>query len=187
MAEFYELFFEVRIKGAWYLSDVIDEDGHEVPGSHFCRGKYFDRTTKLTIVPNVMGRPVDFRETSFGVPIVSKSFANAVEKIDSSAIQRIPVTVAPSTNGYEILNILPMLDCIDYDHTPLERWTEDGYILPEKVGRIKGIFKLRIRPEETNGHHIFRLAEYHSVISISKELKVALKEHGFTGMKFIPA
>jgi len=188
MKKYYQLFFEVKIDGAWYLSEINDENGEGLLGSHFNQGKKFNQTTKLTVIPNVVGQPVDFRETSFAVPIVSEAFAKIVETFDPNAIQRIPVTVAPNITGFEILNILTKLDCIDYETTLLEKYTNDlHYMFPDKIGQIKGIFDLHVRPEIAKSHHIFRLSEYWVITIISEELKDALEEKNFTGMKFYPA
>ena len=185
MTQYFRLTLEVRIKGAWYLSTILDQEHEEILGSHFNQGKRFDKMTELTVIPNVVGKPVDFRETSFGVPIVSSTFANVVESLDPEAIQRIPVTVAPSTFGYEILNILTMLECIDHEHTLIEYYTEKDHV-PEVVGRIKSIQHLTIRPDIVEGHHIFRLTERWTIIVVSEVLKKALEDSGFTGTKFIP-
>ncbi len=185
MMQYFRLTLEVEIKGAWYLSEIVDEQGKEVLASRFNHGKVFDFAKKLTVLPNVVGNPVDFRETSFAAPIVSSAFVAVVESFDPTAIQRIPVIVAPSTTGYEILNILTMLECLDYELTDVERYTNE-YVFPEKLGQIKSLLNIRIRPEVAEGHHIFRLAEWWVVTIVSEALKNALEEKRFTGMKFIP-
>ncbi len=185
MTPYFRLTLEVNIQGAWYLSTVVDGKGREVLGSYFNQGKYFERATKLTVIPNVIGKPVDFRETSFGVPVVSNTFANVVAGFDPQAIQLIPVTVAPSITGYAVLNILAMLDCIDHEHTDIGYYTEKDDVL-EVIGKIKLIRNLTIRSEIVEGHHIFRLAQRWNIIVVSEVLKRALEESRFTGMKFIP-
>ncbi|MFN8411303.1 MAG: hypothetical protein U0Z26_02830 [Anaerolineales bacterium] len=185
MTEFYELFFQIEIKGAWYLSDVIDENGHEVLESRFCQGKYFDHVTNLTVIQNVIGKPVDFRETSFGVPIVSKAFADVVGKFDKKAVQRIPVMIAPSISGYEILNILTVLDCVDHKQSKIEYYTERDDP-PKMVGHIKAIQNAHFNSDVVKGKHIFRLFEKLVKIIVSEDLKIELMKSKLTGMKFIP-
>ncbi len=185
MKQYFRLQSKMEIKGAWYLNDIVDEQGQEILASHFNQGKVFDSAKQLTVLLNVVGNPVDFRLTTFASPIVSNAFADIVESFDPQAIQRIPVTVAPSTTGYEILNILTMLKCLDYEHTKIEYYTDKDSI-PELVGQIEAIWNITIKPEIAEGHHIFRLAEWWVIIVVSEDLKRALEEKGFTGMKFIP-
>lgn len=184
MANYYRLTLEVEIEDAWYLSEIANENGKKVSEAYFNQGKYFDHLTKLTVLPNVSGKPVDFRETSFGVPIVSSGLAETVEKLDLRAIQRIPVTVAPSITGYEILNILAILDCVDHEQTTIEYYTEKE-APPRLTGRVKLMQNIVLKPDKIEGHHIFRLAEKWVVIVVSEALKKALEEKKFTGMKFI--
>jgi len=184
MADYYWLFMELEIPGKWYLHDILGSDGKEVLPSTFIKGLPVDPMSELTIIPNVVGNPIDFTFTTFQVPVVSSAFAEIVEAMDTEAIQRIPVTIFPSFTGFEILNVIRTVACFDYEKS---RFTIYGEFHPvEWQGKISGIAELRIIPEKARGYHIFRLGEWNFAIIVSGALKDALEKEGFTGMKFIP-
>ena len=185
MTDYYRLFMELEIPGKWYLSDILGPNRKEVMPSTFNAGFPVDPIPGLTVIPNVTGNPIDFTLTTFQVPIVSSAFAEVVEAMDAEAIQRIPVTIFPSFTGFEILNVIRTVACLDYEKS---RFTIYGEFHPvEKQGKISAIVDLRILPEKAEGYHIFRLAEWILAIIVSETLKNALEKEGFIGMKFYPA
>jgi uncharacterized protein DUF1629 len=183
--QYFEMTFELAIEGKWYLAHVVGEDGKEILGGKFWKGIYFESSQRITVIPNVFGRPVDYTQTAFGVPIVSSVLADVVQSFGPETIQRIPAVVDVFKTGYEILNILTVLECVDLERTIVERYTEH-HGSPSKVGQIHTLMNIALVPERVEGHHIFRLAELKLIIIVSEKLKVALEEHGFTGLKFIP-
>lgn len=184
MTEYYDLVFELRIPGKWYLNDVLGPDGREILSVTFTQGLPIEPMPDLTIMPNVVGTPVDFTFTTFAVPVVSTAFADFVEKFDAGAIQRIPVTIAPDIAGFEILNVVRLVDCFDYEKSEFQIF---GKFDPEDLrGKITAVSGLRIIPEHIGDYHIFRLGEWNLAIIVSGTLKDALEGEGFTGMRFIP-
>jgi len=185
--KFYKLSMKVEeLENAWYLGKVVDGGGDEILSSNFTTGSIFDlsRNPNLTVIstdPN--GRPVDFRMTFLGVPVVSNTFGDVISKFDARSIQRIPVTVTPQYSGYEILNIVEKRECLDYEKTSIDRYTHSFYP-PEQIGKIKALYNIAILPELVKGHHIFRLAEWDVIIIVSSALKDALESEGFVGMNF---
>lgn len=184
MTEYYWLFMELEIPGKWYLNHILGPDGKKILPSTFIQGRPVDPLPELTIIPNVVGNPIDFTLTTFQVPVVSSAFAEIIAVMDAEAIQRIPVTISPSTAGFEILNVIRTVACFDYEKS---RFTTYGEYHPmEKQGKISAIVDLRIFPEKTKGYHIFRLEEWILAIIVSETLKNVLEKEGLIGMKFYP-
>lgn len=187
-AQFFTLLMQVdEIKNAWELGEVIDQEGNEILSSNFTTGQIFpvDAAKKLSVVHKRCELPVDFQMTFLGVPIVSKALGTTIANLDGQNIQRIPVTVAPSHEGYEILNIINKLDCLDYEHTQVDRYTE-SWVRPDKRGKTRSLSNITIKASLAEKHHIFRLAAWHVIVIVSNELKTVIDDKGFTGLSFSP-
>lgn len=192
--QYYRLFFDPDLIGAWFLADVINEHQKILLSSHFTTAVFFDQTPhgKLKVTQSVEGIPVDFRMTYLAIPIVSAALAQVIESVAPDAIQRIPVSIVKENedvivaeNGYEILNILVKVECVDLVSTHVLRYSELDEP-PEKRGQIKALIHLKILPEKAQPHHIFLLEEWIVVAVISEVLKTKIEEQGFTGVLFIP-
>lgn len=184
MTRYYRLYHELEIPGKWYLGDIVTPERKEILPVTFTQGLPIAPMPELVIVPNVIGKPVDFTFQTFQVPVVSVVLAQVVEDHAPSALQRIPVTIAPDQTGFEILNVIRTLDCLDYENSSIEKFDELDPL--EQQGKIKIVSDLHIVRECAEGNHLFRLGEWKQPIIISETLKLALQENHFTGMAFIP-
>jgi len=186
MSNYYRLTFEPEIEKAWYLSKIMYSDNEYIPDFYFISAHRFNLESgrNVKVIQSVEGYPVDFRLTAFGVPVVSKSFADVVQSFDGNAVQRIPVEIDYFQTDYEILNILDAQECIDDKQTYVQRYTAETN--SDKVGEIHFLGDIKIVPEAVKGHHIFRLDEWKIIIIVSNALKQALESNHFIGMRFVP-
>jgi len=189
MTGYFRLFFDIEMPDAWYLECVKDSTGREILPVVFRHGHRFEAVSDVHPYVEVLiaGQPADFRYTVGGVPISSKRFGEIVQRIAPTDIQRIPVAVRLrngseySSEGYEILNVLAVLECLDIAHSKVSRYPQTHWDR-EKVGNIAAVTRLKILPERAAGHHIFRLAEWPTIIVISEKLRDAFCEAGLTGL-----
>ncbi|MCA0454325.1 MAG: hypothetical protein LCI00_10160 [Chloroflexi bacterium] len=186
MMNFFRLIFDVELENRWLPLDIVDEVGEVIPPNSFTKGIPFGlpKIEKLKVVldPEVIGNPVHFAMTPWQVPIVDSALAKIIEDFEADAIQRIPVTVLPDKENYEILNIVSKLNCLDYDRTTIQYYEE--YAPPGKIGKIRSLTNIHLISRSAENHHIFRLADYTLIIVVSEVLKLALEEKRFTGMRF---
>jgi hypothetical protein len=195
MTQYFEMFFDIEIPGAWYLHEVVNEHGEEILPINFNQGLPFDTSLhgQLTVRQFVIGEPVDFRHTYRAVPIVNVALAEVIEQIEPEAIQRIPIAVLGVIDDieisrhtdYEILNIIHKVDCLDFDNINVERYTAT-YDPPEKIGQIRALSGIKILPGKAIGHHIFRLGEWDIIVLVSNRVKDEIENRGFTGLLFKP-
>lgn len=183
---YFRLIFDVERENRWLPLDIIDEAGEVILPSSFTKAIPFEvpKTDKLKVAldPVVIGNPVHFAMTPWRVPIVDSILAQIIEGFEADAIQRIPVTVLPDVENYEILNIVSKLNCLDYERTTIQYY--DEYAPPKKIGKIRSLTNIHLIAELAENHHIFRLADYTLMIIVSEVLKRVLEEKEFTGMKF---
>lgn len=184
MPEYYWLYHDPEITERWFLGTIKNLNAEKVLPITFTQGLPIDATQKFIVDRFMPGKPLDFTFQTHQVPIVRLAVADIMEKLEHDAVQRLPVTITPDLEGFEILNIIRAIDCLDIEKSQFERF---GDLHPEKQGQISVISKLRILSELVNGHHIFRLGEWKLAIIVSETLKSALEQEGFTGMIFLPA
>ncbi len=189
MIKYYRLMFDIEIPDAWYLSTIENAKGEEILPINFSKGMFFDKpeSEDIVIKQYISGQPVDYRHTTLNIPVVSDKVIAIVQAIDKNAVQFIPVKVIGGGNehissGFYIMNVLLNIKCLDYDKTQIETYS----FPPEKVGQISSIYNIKILPNKAGNHHIFRLAEWHTIIIISQFMKEALETNGLTGLLFMP-
>ena len=182
MCEYYEITHEVEIENRWYLAEINDASGNELDPHLFQKGNTVTITQPLFVRPNQIGRPLDFTLTAFGVPIVSNKLGDIIYNSTSNLIQRIPVTIEPNVKGFEIINILKTIKCLDYNKTFVQRY-DSKFGDPSLIGKVQFLSKITIEPVNPICD-IFRLDEWKIIAIISGRLREILHSPNLTGMIF---
>lgn len=128
------------------------------------------------------GTMTDFAATDMGAPVVSPKLKQLFDSLGLQ-LQYFPLRIiekegaAPRTD-FHIVNIVGMVDCIDYDASDLEVEEEDGEIVDIiDVGTL-------VLKQESFGD-IYRMYMYERVIVVEGTLASKLQELGISGMKLI--
>jgi hypothetical protein len=89
-------------------------------------------------------------------------------------------------NTIYILNILPVVACVDDEKTKeILRWEEEDEE-PDKTGKYRQIIGMRVDPERLKGIDICRVKDWEVSIIISQRVKSLLESHSVKGVVFWP-
>jgi hypothetical protein len=83
------------------------------------------------------------------------------------------------------MNVLLVLDCLDFSKTNVEYYSHDKTTLEHLRGKIKSLRNVHFLADKVAGHHIFRLANATTRIYISHELKSKIERNNFSGVLFL--
>lgn len=180
---------EVRLVGLEKMRYAVSVDLTglcEIDAREFSEGRRYEGLTPVTVPLDVDGPRPEFTFGSGNMPVVSQALADVIESICPADVQRFPITVLPSTTGYEILNVTAVADCLDETLSEfVQKWTpEDGQ--PGKVGQFRAVGVLRIDPRHTSNHHIFRIRGWEAALIVSHRLKEAMEGIENLGVVFEP-
>lgn len=137
------------------------------------------RTVPLTIRNE--GARVDYSPTAFGSLVLSERMAVVLDAVAPSDIQRIPAVVEGDPGPWEVLNVLPCVDCIDHQRSQIQYYPADH---AEKANEPRGVFRLVIDPAKTQGRQIFRPEGWQVVVIVSAKVKESLEVAGITGIDY---
>jgi hypothetical protein len=118
--------------------------------------------------------------------LVSRKVRTTLEEYAFQGIQFLPIRVLHQSGieipGYSIINILEMVEGLDYENSTWltsEKWNVEYPQLD--------ILEIAIRKEAVINKDIFRIKEMKTQIFVSNHLKRCLKKNGaITGFKFLP-
>jgi Immunity protein family (Imm11) len=128
----------------------------------------------------------DVNITCFGTFVVSKSVANVVDAVADSEVQLIPVTIGGDTDEWFILNILSVVECIDYQRSQIPSYYPDDFEDASRAGKPRGILRLVIDPERVGDHQIFRVKDWRVAVVVSEKIRAALDQSWAIGLRFEP-
>jgi len=132
---------------------------------------------------NVCGQKVDFNLTAFGTIVISSKMAQILNHLCQQDIQLIPAIIENDTGKWYVLNVVSVIDCIDYDLSTVQYYQEDE---TDRSGKPRGISKMIIKRNNVVGHHIFKPLNWLVSTIISSDLKTVLKKECITGIDYIP-
>jgi hypothetical protein len=182
MTRYYELKDDVRIPKRWHLGEVVSPAGDEprlragIPLPVGCRPLRLDLTQ--------IGKPLDYCLTSFAVPIGRTSLAQAIASVASGDLQRIPVEI-PGHEGFEVLNAIRVLKCLDEGRSEFVKWTEKDH-RADLAGQYRMVTTLKLLAGEVpRNAHFFRVEGWLIALVVSEDVKEAMERIGCLGAKFV--
>jgi hypothetical protein len=148
-------------------------------------GRHVDDPGPLTIALKRDGEPVNLGFTLLQVPVATSQVADMIDRIAPGAIERFPVRVAGSTDSYEAVNVVRVLDVIDRDRSEYLLWKpEDGR--PDDLGTFRGVYRLVVKDDVRQSAGIFRPAGWTVALIVSAVLKKELEKLGGLAVRFRP-
>lgn len=184
MGKFYRVTVDWNAVGCWYLGAPVDELNERIEPEKFRVGKIVSGLTAMTIPVKNPGTMLNFNFASFDMIVCRSEIVSEMESSFGVSVQRIPVTVEGCIKGFEILNPLASVACVDLNRSNYARWNDtDGR--PERVGRFRVINELYI-DDRASGQHLFRVDEWKIALIVSEPVKAFLERKAGYGIDFIP-
>lgn len=198
MKRFFDLMDDMRIPGRWHIGDVLLADGSEprlsagikferndepiLPSDSAICGDMRQRSLLIAEVTHP-GRSLDFCVTAFNRPLARDRLAKAIAEVAGDDVQCLPVRIGEQT-GFSVLNAVRVVRCVDEGRSEFGRWTEQDR-RPDKLGKYKGVTKLRLDPKLIpSDAHFFRVADWEVALIVSEPVKLAMERAGCLGAKF---
>jgi hypothetical protein len=159
----------------FYLSSIRKKTGEYLTAGHFWQGIAHTDPDPLETSVFSQGNATDFTIVSGGTPIISRRLGRHISTLAKCNVQRIPITVHGAEGEYEILNILSILDAIDYEKSHID-------YDPNEIGiRIRTVYSLRVKNEGIE-NSIFRLVGWKLAIIVTGEFLLSVA-YDFSGMR----
>ncbi|MDX8399208.1 MAG: hypothetical protein R8K20_03050 [Gallionellaceae bacterium] len=185
MTKFYRIVIGSKADAWWYLQSPLDAKGREIDAREFTYGTRYIGDTPLQVPLGHYGEHVDFNFADFDMIVIPAKINDEMERKLKVQVQRFPVVIESGIQGYEILNVLDLVTCIDEDNSVFSKWTKkDG--IPHMVGKYRMFPRLQINPKMAEGHHLFILAEWKVALIASEVMKNFLEDRAVTGIEFEP-
>src|SRR6516164_7488737 len=105
-----------------------------------------------------IGRPMgDFPSSTSNMPILSARAWEVLKPLIGAEVEELPILV--DSTVYYAIHVLDVVDCLDYVHSQVERFSN---------GRMMMVTKYAFIEERIKGKHMFQLPEnYNSVTLVS--------------------
>jgi hypothetical protein len=182
---YFDLCDDLHIPGRWALGTPVDPRGQESGSWLFVRGEPVQVEGLLRVPVLQRGKPLDFSLADAGaIPIVSEKVAEVLARIAPADVQLFPTKVGSHPEPYFLVNVARLVKCIDDKASREVRYwkPEDGR--PEKVGKYRAVYGLRVDPAQVGDANVFRTWGWAITLAVSEEIKDALEGIGATGVKF---
>ena len=181
---YYAMKLEEGGRAAWELViPVVITEKLTVWAFQEGRHVHVDVGARIPVVLRERGRVIDINLTARCVPVVSERVGALFGRIAPTDVQRIPACVGKADLEWEILNVLNLVDCLDYKKSTIDYYPAD-YPDREKAGQIFGIWQYFIRPAAVGGHHVFRVKDWTADVIVSEMVKDELENLGATGVSY---
>lgn len=181
MMKYFRLLDDMSVPGRWFLNAPVDSRGQEIDSRAFMAGGYVETVGGLTIPLHKAGTPLDFTLADLGMPVVRREVGELLERIAPNEVQIIPVTVEGQSVSYGIVNVIPVIRCLDEDQSEVLFWDEsDGR--PDKVGQYRMVTDMKVDPDRVGQTQIFRIDGWKIALIVSQRIRAALS--GVSGAIF---
>ena len=169
--KYFRLLDNVYYPDRWYLGDITPDDDNwkYIYGVKIDKHQV-NKYLEVNIYQN--GCPMDFTmSVGYLVPIVSEAIKQTLMFVDN--LQFFPVNIAGIQ--YYIMVICAIINCIDESKSDFDRFTEEDMVIPEKIGRYRSFYKMKIDENKMEAKHIGRPAGFEIAIIVSEKVKIAIE------------
>lgn len=177
----FRLLDDMSVPDRWFLNGPTDSRGQEVDPRTFTSGGYVEIVGGLTISLRQAGTPLDFTLADLGMPVVRREIGELLTRIAPTEVQMIPAKVETQSVSYAIVNVIPVVRCLDEEKSEVMVWGEsDGR--PDKVGQYRMVTDMKIAPDRVGATQIFRIDGWKIALIVSQRVRDALS--GVKGAAF---
>jgi hypothetical protein len=178
---YFRLLDDLSIQGRWHLGEIIDCSSNSA--LELWQGVAAPEGTTIRAEVTDIGEPLEFCLSSFAVPIARSNLARAIASVGERDLQLIPVDI-PGHPGFEILNSIRVIRCLDEQKSKFVKWTAGGD-RPDLVGQYRMVTKLIINPADIPPDaQFFRILGWRIALIVSETVKSAMESCGCSGAKF---
>ncbi len=154
------------------LTTLKQEDWEKL---RFDGRKLADTWTALAVRVMEDSKISDTPGLSSGAPVLSPRAISVLKDLMKDIVEVLPLIC--SSGEYYVINVLDVVECVDYEKAEFERY--------ESSGRIMLFNKYAFKPECVKGKHIFKIIdEPVRRPFISDEFRNRVLENGLAGFKF---
>ncbi len=141
MRRFYELREEMCCQ-RWHVGEVTDSHGEEY---WFHSGDVIEVAGELRADVHHRGRPLEFFNTTFGVPVFSERLQSALDSVIAPGqVQWLPLRI-DGRSGYWVMNPLSLIRCLDEQRSDFVKWKPGDY-RTDLVGKYRMVIDLYVDP-----------------------------------------
>ncbi|CVK19389.1 imm11 family protein [Sporomusa sphaeroides] len=154
------------------LTTLKQEDWEKL---RFDGKKLIDTWTPLAVRVIKDSKKSDTPGLSSGAPVLSLKAISILKDLIDDVVEVLPLVC--SGGEYYIINVLDVVDCIDYERADFERYKSSG--------RIMLFNRYAFKPECVKGKHLFKIVdEPVRRPFVSDEFRNRVIESGLEGFKF---
>jgi hypothetical protein len=157
----------------WFLASPIAANGGEIDARIFTAGRAVKDPGPLILPVRRQGPPQEFTLADFELPVLADTFAQELEQIAKSDIQRFSVSIKGSSEKYSIINIVSVVPCLDEGRSDVTFWPPDSGA-PDMEGKYLTVSNIHVDPSKIENQRIFRLQGWHSAIIVAEPVGALL-------------
>jgi hypothetical protein len=163
----------VAFPDQWFLDEPLTVAGEQIDSREFTSGKLYEGSLPALVPVGNPGVELAFNLGAFDMPVVSSEIADVISQLAPTDVQFFPVEIPGAQGSYQILNAVCSLDCLDEERSEFTRW-QPGDHRSDRIGKYHMISTIRIDPERTGNHHVFRIKNWPIALLVSDAIKDAL-------------
>lgn len=176
----------LKFPDRWFLDEPLTAAGEEIDEREFAEGVRYTGPVPAVVPVYNPGRELAFNLGAFDMPVVSTAVADIIGHAAAGDVECFPVKVPGAKGSYQILNAVHSLDCLDEQRSEFTRWRAGDH-RSDLVDQYRMISTIRIDPQRTGHHHVFRIKNWPIALLVSDTIKDALVTIPELGVVFEPA
>jgi len=181
MIKYFRLLDDVHVPGRWHLGELFDQS-NTVP-LNLKIGERWPEGVLPQVEITHSGVVLDFFLTSFAWPIANTKLAEAIAHFAGKDLQRVPVAI-PGYQGFEILNSVRIIKCLDEQHSEFMKWTKEDH-RADLAGQYRMVTRLKIEAVKLPADaQFFRIEGWRIALIVSEQIKDTMEAHGCKGATF---
>ena len=162
---------DMVIPDRWVLSLPLEVEAALVMGEYQSTG------LPLPIQVAHAGKALDLGTTALGVWIATEKAAALLQSVAPDDVQRIPAHLPGRDETYEVIDIVPRLDCLDPRSV-----VDEG---PPYAGGLVAVVDAVIDAGKVGHDRVFRLSRSPLFTVVDDRVRSALTEAGVVGPTFL--
>jgi hypothetical protein len=185
MMNYFRIVFDHTLPEYKHFDCPVDSSGKRVSGWKFSGYGPWLGGTPLRITASGSPSAHDFNMGLGDLPVVIGKIVTMFANDDalSEAVQFVPVIHDGRT--FYILNVLPVVDCVDESLSRVTKWTEEDE-RPDMLGQYSQVVNLHVDPKRLAGIDICRIKGWEVAMIVSERVAEMFRKANVTGVILKP-